>query len=135
MNYHTNTHGPSEAGFRTGFLKSISEASSNKTNQVLFFAHSLKHLQVGVCNSVLGQATVKSLAETKTVTLGTVTIYLETERTKSVFLKGVIFAPFVSHKLLEVAATDYRGTDIVYVPWALEELQTYVQNNPASIQL
>jgi hypothetical protein len=134
MHYHTNTHGPSEAGFKTGFLKAISLASTNGTNQVLLLTHGLQNLQ-GVITSVLGEAAVKSFEKTRVATAGTVTIYLETERIKSAFSNGVIFAPFISPKLLALAVTDCRGTDVVYVPWAEGELQTYVQNNAASTQL
>ena len=134
MQYHTNTHGPSEPGFKAGFIKAISEATANGTNQVLLLTHGLQNLQ-GVISSVLGEASVKTFEKTRVATNGKVTIYLETERIKSVFSKGVIFAPFVSSKLLAVAAADYRATDIFYVPWAESELQSYVQNNPASVQL
>ncbi len=134
MNYHTNTHGPNEPGFKAGFNKAISEATANGTNQVLLLTHGLQNLQ-GVITSVLGEAAVKNFEKTRLATAGAVTIYLETERIKSVFSKGVIFAPFVSSKLLAVALADYRATDIVYVPWAVSELQSYVLNNPASVQL
>lgn len=134
MNYHTNTYGPSEDGFKTGFVKAIAEATTNGTNQVLLLTHGLQNLQ-GVITSVLGEAAVKNFEKTRVAKAGEVTIYLETERIQSVFSKGVIFAPFVSPKLLAVAASDYRATDIVYVPWAESELQSHVQNNPASIQL
>jgi len=135
MDYHTNTYGSSEAGFKTGLLKSIHEASTNGTNQVLLLARSLKYLKGGVFASVLGQVAVKNLARTKSMRWMAITIYLETERTRSAFSKGVIFAPFVSHRLLAVAAGDSRGTDVVYVPWTEAELQTYVQNNPSSVKL
>ncbi|ROH86284.1 hypothetical protein ED236_07560 [Pseudomethylobacillus aquaticus] len=134
MQYHTNTHGPSEPGFKAGFIKAISEATANGTNQVLLLTDGLQNLQ-GVISSVLGKAAVKTFEKTREATTGSVTIYLETERIKSIFSKGVIFAPFVSSNLLAVATADYRATDIVYLPWAESELQSYVQNNPASVQL
>jgi hypothetical protein len=134
MIYHTNTHGPSEDGFKAGFAKAITEATTNGTNQVLLLTHGLQNLQ-GVITSVLGEAAVKAFEKTRVAKAGAVTVYLETERIKSVFSKGVIFAPFVSSKLLAVATSDYRATDVVYVPWAESELQSHVQNNPASIQL
>lgn len=136
MQYHTNTHGPSESGFKDGLKKSIREASANGTNQVLLVTHSLKHLQGGVYEAVLGEALVKELAKSKFVRIGSTTIYLETEKSQgSSFSNGVIFIPFVSHELLSTAMTDHRGTDVVYVPWAESELRSYVQHNPASIQI
>jgi hypothetical protein len=133
MQYHTNTHGPSQAGFKAGFLKAISEAS-NGTKEVLLLTHTLQNLQ-GVITSVLGDSEVKAFEKLRVVNVGNVKIYLETERIHSAFSKGVIFAPFVSLKLLEVAAGDCRATDVVFVPWTASELQTYVQSTPASVQL
>lgn len=134
MNYHTNTHGPSEAGFKVGFLKAISLAESNGTNQVLLLTHSLQNLN-GVISSVLGKDDVKAFEKNRIAQSGSVTIYLETERINSIFSKGAIFAPFVSHTLLAKATGDYRATDVVYIPWAEEELQSYVKTNPISNQL
>lgn len=134
MRYHTNTHGPSEAAFKSGFLQAISEASANGTNEVLLLTHGLENLH-GVITSVLGESAVKAFEKTRVANAGDVKIHLETERIRSAFSKGVIFAPFVSLKLLAVAAADYRATDVVFVPWAESELQTYVQTNPTSVQL
>jgi len=134
MRYHTNTHGPSEAGFKAGFLKAISEASANGTKEVLLLTHGLQNLQ-GVITSVLGESAVKDFEKTRVTNAGDVKIYLETERIRSAFSKGVIFAPFVSLTLLAVAAGDFRATDVVFVPWAESELQSYVQTSPSSVQL
>jgi 3-deoxy-D-manno-octulosonic acid (KDO) 8-phosphate synthase len=136
MQYHTNTHGSSKRGFIDGFNKAISEASTNGTNQVLLLTHSLKQLRGGVYERVFGKEAVKKLATTKVAKKGLVTIYLETETSQeSAFSKGVIFAPFVSLKLLSAAMLDSRATDIVYIPWAESELHSYVQSNPASTQI
>lgn len=134
MQYHTNTHGPSEAGFKTAFLKAVAEAASSGTNEVLLSTHSLNNLQ-GVITSVFGVPVAKALEKTKKATVNGVTIFLETERIRSSFSKGVAFAPFVSPSLLAVLLADPRATDVVYVPWASTELADYVQNHPSSVQL
>ncbi|WBY02408.1 hypothetical protein PE066_02415 [Ramlibacter tataouinensis] len=134
MLYHTDTHGPSESGFKAGIMKAAAEAQANGTNEVLLLAHTLDNLK-GVVAAVLGDDFVAALAKHKQVVVGPVTIHLETERIRSAFVKGVIFAPFVSSKLLETAIKDHRGTDIVYVPWAESELLTFVEAHPESTVL
>jgi len=131
MLYHTNTHGPSEAGFRAGIMKAISEAMANGTNSVLLTTHTLENLK-GVMTSVLGEDAVKAFAKAKIATVENVTIHLETERIRSSFSNGVVFAPFVSPTLLAKALADPRATDSVYVPWAEAELQAYMEAHPTS---
>jgi hypothetical protein len=134
MQFHTKTSGPSEAGFRAGFLRAATEAVGNGTNEILLTTHALDNLE-GVITSVFGEATTKALKKARLATFNGVTVFLETERIRSRFTRGVAFAPFVSSRLLNSVSEDPRATDVVYVPWAPSELAAYVQDNPASVEL
>jgi len=134
MQYHTNTYGPDETGFTNGLQKALAEAHSSGTNELLILTHTLSNLE-GVMLSVLGEPFMKSFKKNRVASAGDTKVYLETEKIKSSFSKGVIFAPFVSLKLLEKATLDYRASDVVYVPWAEPELNDYIQSTPTSIQI
>jgi hypothetical protein len=134
MQYHTNTTGPDKNGFLQGLRKALSVAEENGTNEVLIATHTLSNIK-GVIQDVLGEAFIKKFKRDKVAKAGQVVVYFETERTKSRFSKGVILAPFVSLKLLNTLTSDYRTSDIVYVPWADTEFNEYVQSNPNSVPI
>ena len=62
-------------------------------------------------------------------------MHLETERVKSAANAAVVFAPFVSEKLLAKAVADHRTKDLVYVPWAEAERDAYLARYPGSAQI
>lgn len=134
MQYHTKTYGPDEAGFTAGLTKAISEAQSNGSNELLIKTHTLDNLK-GVIGSVLGADFIKSFAKNRMAICGLVTVFYETERIQSTFSTGVILAPFVSKKLLNVINLDYRATDVVFIPWTPLELTDYIASNPNSTQI
>jgi hypothetical protein len=132
--YHATTHGPSKEGFIIGLLKAVDVAKANGTNEVLLSVHTLSNLE-GVIRDTLGEDVLKRFTKERVGEMDGVKIHLETEKIRSAFSKGVIFAPFVSTKLLTKLEGDFRGTDIVYVPWAETERDAYVAANPSSVAL
>jgi hypothetical protein len=140
MQYHTMAHDgkniSSESTLRLGLEKAISEAKGNGTNEILLLAHDLKILQGNILEGVIGEKQVKNFVKQRTMKLESVTVYLETEKIKhSLFSRGILFAPFISLKLLKEVLLDTRATDIIYVPWSKEEFDLYVQDTPASTLL
>lgn len=134
MPYHTNTTGPDEKGFVDGLKKALSLAMKDGTNEILISTHTLDNLE-GVISDVLGESFVKSFKKNRKASAEGVTVFLETERTKSAFQKGPILGPFVSLRLLNKLMSDYRATDVVYVPWAPKERDQFLQDNPGSVQI
>ena len=132
--YHTGTTGPSEEGFVKGLQQAVKLAKSNGTNQVLLTVHTLSNLD-GIIRAVLGEKVFKSFVKERILLAEGIAIYLETERTKSVFAHGVVLAPFVSTELLTMLQSDYRATDIVYVPWTREELEAHETNHIESVAI
>ena len=82
----------------------------------------------GIISDAIGGISTK-LQNNGFTKLADVTAYLETERVKSSFRSGVIIASHVSSKLLAKIISDPRATDVVYVPWAPEELQEYLDSH------
>lgn len=130
MLYHTKLPGPSVNEFQTAFAKSIGTAIENDTNEVLIYVHGKTNLD-GIISAAIGGMASK-LQKSGFVTLGDVKVYLETEKKQSSFCSGTILASHISTKLLNKILSDSRATDIIYVPWASEELESYLQNNEST---
>ena len=92
MKYHTNTMGPDSNGFLSALKKAIAVAEDNETNQLLISTHTLSNID-GVIQDALGEAFIKKFKKDKEAEVGNVSVYLETERTKSRFSKGVDLSP------------------------------------------
>jgi len=133
--YHTHSIGPDANAFRPAFAKAVAEASHSGLNEMIFLVHTLHMLQGGVFEEVLGERFTAGLAKNKVAAVQGVRIHLETERVKSAVARAVVFAPFVSEKLLAKALGDFRAADLVYVPWAESERDGYLVANPASAQI
>lgn len=132
MQYHTHSMGPDAAAFRRAFAKAIAEASATGVNEVIFLVHSLQMLEGGVFEEVLGEKFVAAFAKNKVAAAQGVRLHLETERVRSAADAAVVFAPFVSPKLLAKAIGDYRTKGLVYVPWAETERDAYLALYPDS---
>jgi hypothetical protein len=115
-------------------LKAVELAKSNGTKQVLLSVHTLSNLS-GIIQTTLGAPVLKRFTKERLAQIDDVTVHLETERIKSAFVRGVIFTPFISTKRLAELQNDYRATDIVYVPWAPKELESYKTNHKGSVQI
>ena len=135
MQFHTHSMGPDAAAFRRAFAKAIAEASATGLNELIFLVHSLHMLEGGVFEEVLGEKFVAAFAKNKVAAAQGVRMHLETERVRSAAGAAVVFAPFVSEKLLAKAIGDYRTKGLVYVPWAETERDAYLARCPGSIQI
>ena len=131
MLFHTNTTGPDAKGFLKGFVKALEKAKANESKQVLFKVHQLANLE-GVVEETLGKEFAKSFSKNRVALYDDVHVFLETERIRSNFRSGVGFVPFGSTKLLEATISDFRSSDVVYVPWAQSEFEAYLQSHPDS---
>lgn len=135
MQYHTNSIGPDAAAFQLALVKAVSEAQRSGLKEMILLVHTLKMLQGGVFEIVLGKKFVAKFAENKVAMIDGVRIHLETEKIRSAAGRAVVFAPFVAGKLLAKALTDYRTEDLIYVPWAAVERAEYLASYPASVQI
>ena len=132
--YHTGTTGPSTEGFGKGLQQAVNLAKSNGTNQVLLTVHTLTNIN-GIIRTILGEELFRLFSDQRLLNVEGATVHLETERIRSAFQHGVFFAPFVSLERLAALQKDYRATDIVYVPWALEELSAYRAAHGESVEI
>jgi len=128
MLYHTKTAGPSVEDFQKAFAKAIGVAIENDLNEVLIYVHGKTNLD-GVVSEAIGGIADKLQKPGGSVNINGITLYLETEKIRSPFRNGVIIATHLSTKVLNKLLKDSRATDIVYVPWAPEELSEYLSNN------
>lgn len=135
MPYHTHSMGPDAAAFRTALAQAVALARASGHNDLIFLVHTLGMLQGGVFEEVLGEKFVTAFAKNKVASVQGLRVHLETERSRSAANKAVVFAPFVSSKLLAKTFADYRTHDVVYVPWAESERDDYLKAHPGSIQI
>lgn len=133
MQYHTNSTGPDVTAFRNALAKAVSLATSSGVNEIIFLVHTLQMLEGSVFEEVLGERFVAAFAKNKVGAVSGVRTHLETEKIQSACDRAVMFAPFVSSKLLAKVIGDYRSADVVYVPWAPEELAAYTADHPTSV--
>lgn len=113
--------------FQTAFAKAIVTAIESDANEVLIYVHGKTNLD-GIISEAIGGIASK-LQKTGAVNIEGVKVYLETEKKRSSFRSGVILASHVSTKLLNKILSDHRATDLIYVPWASEELELYLEKN------
>jgi len=130
MLYHTKTFGSSIEGFQSAFAMAFARAIENDTNEVVIFVHGKTNLDGTISDAIGGIA--NKLQKKGVTKIGVVNLFLETERIKSAFRSGVIIASHVSIKLLGKILADQRATDVVYVPWASEELNDYLEKNEST---
>ncbi|RYV00649.1 hypothetical protein SOPP22_17745 [Shewanella sp. OPT22] len=127
MKYHVNSTGPSKDGFTQGLRKALKLSMDNETKEVALAVHGKQNLS-GIIEDILGVDFVKAMNKHGSVSTQGITIYLLTERITSKFSKGIILACHPSGKFLSKLSNDYRATDIIYVPWAQEEYDKYLEN-------
>ena len=132
MLYHTTTTGPSIEDFEQALAFAVHLSKNNGTNQVAIAVHAKANLD-GVISDSIGEQAVKVLQKANgTIQFNDVIIFLITKLVPSNFTSGVIIATHANTNYLDTLMSDRRATDIVYVPWAPEELDLYLQNNKST---
>jgi hypothetical protein len=132
MLYHSNSTGPDVQAFKDAFKKCHQLALvSNKEMKIT--VHTKNQLEGNVIEDALGKDFVKALLN-KSVPIQGVTIHLETER-KQINTSMVVLAPHISFKYLEKIIENNTKSDIVYLPWAEEELKEYLKKYSVSTSI
>ncbi|MDF3831439.1 hypothetical protein P3W85_00455 [Cupriavidus basilensis] len=93
--------------------------------------HSKSNLD-GVFRTVFSEQVIKALDRDNRLDLKGVTIQLLTEKIQVRKLEGPVLAAFVAPEKLGKIIACHGVTDIVFVPWAVEELVAYVETHPGS---
>jgi hypothetical protein len=133
MLFYTDITPPRDDRLRTGLAHAVQQAA---TGEILFYQHDLRMADSGAFEAALGAAAAKRLMKDRVIKLTPdLTLHLETERTRSAFQSGPIFAPFVSLTLLDTLKTDYRATDVIWSPWGDPEFQDFLAQNANAVQI
>ncbi len=126
MLYHTTDSGPSVDAFRRALGKGIRLAIQSGSNEVAIAVHGKTNLN-GVISVAIGEPAVALLQKPNGfLNFEEVRIFLITEKIRSAFRSGVLVAAHTSTKYLNKLLDDPRATDLIYIPWAPEELQEYL---------
>ena len=133
MLYHTTYPGKPVDDFKTAVAKAISIAIQNHSNEVAIAIHSKTNLD-GVISDAIGEDTIKVFQKPGgTINIEKVTIFLITEKICSDFKSGVLIALHTNTKYLAKLLSDTRATDLIYIPFLLEELNDYLLKNNSTV--
>ena len=132
--FHTHSVGPDEAALRAAFLHCSAQMQQRNSVCMGLAVHNKSNLD-GVVRTVFGDSVIKVLDRDNKLDLKGITIHLLTEKIQLRKLEGPVVAAFVDpHKLDKIVSCAWV-TDIVFVPWAAEELPLYLAAHPSSREI
>lgn len=132
--FHTHSTGPDEAALRAAFLQCSALMQQRKSAAMGLAVHNKGNLDA-VVRAVFGDSVVKVLDRDNKLDLKGITIHLLTEKIQLRKLDGPVVAAFVDPRKLGKIVSSAAVTDIVYVPWAAEELPIYLAEYPSSLEI
>lgn len=122
------SHGPDKDALRRAlaWLARLSEADITK-RKVALAVDGKAQMSANTIVEVLGEAACKALAKGQPVTFGKATLSLVIQRDRLQSWTGPILAAFPSKKLLDKLDGLQGVTDIIVVPWTMEEAEFWIQ--------
>lgn len=132
--FHTYSEGPDEAALRAAFLQCSALMQQRHGATMGLAVHNKSNLD-GVVRTVFGDSVVKVLDRDNKLDLKGITIHLLTEKIQLRKLEGPVVAAFVDPHKLDKIVSSAGVTDIVFVPWAAEELPIYLAAHPLSREI
>lgn len=132
--FHTHSMGPDEAALRAAFLQCSALMQQRSSATMGLAVHNKSNLD-GVVRAVFGDSVVKVLDRDNKLDLKGITIHLLTEKIQLRKLEGPVVAAFVDTHKLDKIVSCAGVTDIVFVPWAAEELPIYLAAHPSSQEI
>jgi hypothetical protein len=132
--YYIDSYGSDTGLLLRGITQTVKLAKSSKLSQAAVAAHDKRQVSgSNIWEEAIGRAATKSLGAGKVIINGC-TMHLITERIDPMdFIRGPILAAAISTKFLEKVIKNRKATDIIFVPWAPEELKEFKQNHPEAI--
>ena len=132
--FHTHSVGPDEAALRAAFLQCSVLMQQRHSATMGLAVHTKSNLD-GVVRTVFGDSVVKVLDRDNKLDLKGITIHLLTEKIQLRKLEGPVVAAFVDPHKLDKIVSSAGVTDIVFVPWAAEDLPIYLAPHPSSQEI
>ncbi len=123
MNYHSA--GPDENALRLAFKKCGELAEKGGYSQVALAIPTKGNLD-GLISKVIGEDATSLLQRNNKLDLKGLTVHLITERITPRNFRGPVLAAYTTLGHLKELMKSRCATDIVFVPWAEEELTTYL---------
>lgn len=132
--YHTSTQGPDREALKYG-MKAILGLAKARNNVAYIATHNKNNVQDGFSDT-FGWTEIQRFLKKGHMRVQGVDVYLQTERKKpQCYELGPVLSPYNSLKFTLELLDDEKNTDLVYIPWMLEELEGYLQKNQDSIQI
>lgn len=124
---YIEAHGPDEEAIRSAFQWLLSYGEESEDNRHAILAVNTKSVLDGVISSVVGEDVVKQLKNTKKVNLDEGELHLVTKRIDaSSWDKGPALVIYPDKDLLDKIDEMSKVTDVLVVPWKIEEIQFWI---------
>lgn len=132
--FHTRSVGPDEAALRAAFLHCSALMQQRECVVMGLAVHSKNNLD-GIVRTVFGDDVIRVLDRDNKLELKGITIHLLTEKIQLRKLEGPVVAAFIDPNKLDKIVSSAGVTDIVFVPWAAEELPIYLADYASSQEI
>lgn len=129
--FHTHSTGPDEAALQAALDKCHALMQDRGLSVMALAVHAKSNLD-GVVQRVFGDGIVRALDRDNKSELKGITTLLLTEKIRLRKLEGPVLAAFVDAHKLDGIVSSLGVTDIVYVPWTLDDLSFYAAANSSS---
>lgn len=131
---HTASIGADENALRRAFQHCGTLLQARGSTVMGLAVHSKNSLD-GVVRDVFGADVIRVLDRDNKLDLKGVTLHLLTEKIQVRKLEGPVLAAFVNPDKLDKIVACAGVTDVVFVPWAEEELGAYLIKHPSSTEI
>ena len=132
--FHTVSVGSDEQALRFAFQKCGALLQSRGCTAMGLAVHSKANLD-SVVKTVFGDDVVHVLERDNKLEMKGITLYLLTDKIQLRKLEGPVVAAFIDPDKLDKIISCYGVTDVVFVPWATEDLPTYLVTHPSSEEI
>jgi hypothetical protein len=132
--YYINSYGSDTQLLVRGVAQTVSLAKGSKFRQAAVAVHTKDQIsRSNIWEEAIGKLLTKNLAKGE-INIRGCTFYLLTERIDPAgFIQGPILAAAINTKFLNRILNNRKATDIVFVPWAPQELEEFKRDNPDAI--
>jgi hypothetical protein len=124
---YIKTHGVDEAAISAGLAWLLDLARKDSSKRLALLAVPVKSNLRGAVSSVIGETSTRALQQGKKLTISsTVQVSLLTERERIYSWSGPVLAIYPTKRLLDIVDGLIGITDVLVIPWTLDEVQYWI---------
>jgi hypothetical protein len=132
--FHTASIGADQDALRNAFQYCGTLLQSRGSTVMGLAVHTKNNLD-GALREIFGADVIRVLDRDNKLDLKGITLHLLTEKIQLRKLEGPVLAAFVNPGKLDKIVACAGVTDLVFVPWAAEEMNAYLADHPSSTEI